>query len=198
MPDATTTRSRSRRNALALACGALLVLPAALVPSAGMRSGGPTRSSAAPASPIVRTPAGSATADAQARSLRHATRMLAREMRGAARCDPVLPKPRFAACVIPALRHIGIGGRTAAGFVRGVRAQVSLGACSMYLLRLQSANGAGSSNARWLLPQLYEPAGVRARRHIVGQIALTARMLRSAARAAPVDVCSAAGSAPAT
>jgi hypothetical protein len=197
VPDATTTRTRSRRNALAIACGALLV-PAALVPAAGLLTTGPARSSAAPSSPTVRTPAGSATADAQARSLRHATRLLAREMRGAARCDPALPKPRFAACVIPALRHIGIGGRTAAGFVRGVRAQVSLGSCSMYLLRLQSANGASSSNARWLLPQLYEPAGVRKRRHIVGQIALTARMLRNAARAAPVHVCSAGGSAPAT
>ena len=79
-----------------------------------------------------------------------------------------------------------------------IRAQVSAGPCNLYLLRLQSANGAGSSNARYLLPQLYEPGGVRARRHIVSQIALTARMLHRAARAAPRDVCAPAVGGPAT
>jgi len=196
--DATTSRSRSRRNALALACGALLMSPLVLAPAVSQLASGSAPSLAISRSGDAGPSPGSATADAQSRTLRHATDLLAREMRGAAGCDPTLPMRAFAACVTPALRHAGIGGRTTAGFVFGVRAQVSAGPCNLYLLRLQSANGAGSSNARYLLPQLYEPGGVRARRHIVSQIALTARMLHRAARAAPRDVCAPAVGGPAT
>jgi hypothetical protein len=197
--DATTSRSRSRRNALAAALGALLMSPLVFAPAVSqLASGGGSTLAASAASDAAGPPPGSATADAQARTLRHATDLLAREMDGAARCDPALAKRPFARCVMPALRHAGIGGRTTAGFVFGVRAQVSAGPCNLYLLRLQSANGAGSSNARYLLPRLYEPGGVRARRYIVGQIALTARMLHNAARAAPRNVCSLAVGGPAT
>ena len=156
--DATTSRSRSRRNALALALGALLMSPLALAPAVSQLVSGSAPSFAMSGSDDAGPSPGSATADAQARTLRHATDLLAREMRGAARCDPALAKRVFAACVMPALRHAGIGGRTTAGFVFGVRAQVSAGPCNLYLLRLQSANGAGSSTRADPLPRLYEPA----------------------------------------
>jgi hypothetical protein len=134
-------------------------------------------------------PAIEATTGPEARQMRHATRMLGRELGAAARCEADLARARFAACVAPALRHAGIGGRTNAMLVRTVLAAAHTGPCRTYLTGLQAANDAAGDSARWLLPQLYEGGGRRAQRHMLDQIALDAQMLRRAAS----DVCSQRG-----
>jgi hypothetical protein len=131
-----------------------------------------------------------ATTGPEARQIRHATLVLADDMGAAARCDPALARPRFAACVAPALRHADIGGRTNAMLLRTVLAPVTAGPCRTYLAGLQAANDAAGDSARWLLPQLYVVGGRPAQRHIRGQIALDARMLRRAAGGARSEVCS--------
>ena len=122
--------------------------------------------------------------------MRRATRVLGDEIAAAARCDATLPRARFAACVAPALRHAGIGGRTNAMLLRTVLAPVRAGACRTHLLGLQAANGAAGDSAQWLMPHLYEGGGRAVQRHMLGQLALDASMLRRVVRAAPGDVCS--------
>jgi hypothetical protein len=135
-----------------------------------------------------------ATSAAEARQMRRATRQLAGELTEAARCDVRQTSRRFAACVTPAMRHAGIGGRTTAMLVRGVMARVHAGRCRSYLFGLQAANDAAGDSARWLLPQLYEPGLARRRREIAGQLALAGAMLRRASRRA--DACSLAAAMP--
>jgi hypothetical protein len=153
----------------------------------------------AAAPPAISRPGGriDATSDAEARQMRRATRRLGAELSARARCDPRRPPARFAACVGPALRHGGIGGRTAALLLRGVLARVPAGRCRGYLFRLQAANNAAGDQARWLLPTLYEAGRRRRQRALAGQLALAGRMLRRAARASAPGVCSPGASGPA-
>jgi hypothetical protein len=123
---------------------------------------------------------------AQARQLRAATERLGGEMTAAAGCGT----HRFAHCVAPTLRRAGIGGRTTAMLVRVVMADVPIGRCRSYLFGLQAANDAAGDEARWLLPLLYEAGRRRHQHKIAVQLALAARMLHRASRAAAADVCS--------
>ena len=129
--------------------------------------------------PSAAGPRVGATSDAEARQLRGATQILAAELSAAARCGT----GRFAACVTPALRHGGIGGRTTAMLARVVMADVPVGPCRTHLLGLQAANDAAGDQARWLLPLLYGPGRRRHQHEIAGQLALAGDMLRRAARA---------------
>jgi hypothetical protein len=120
-----------------------------------------------------------ATSDAEARRLQGATQTLAAELSAAAHCGT----DRFAACVAPALRHGGIGGRTTAMLARTVMADGPVGPCRTYLFGLQAANDAAGDEARWLLPLLYGPGRRRHQHEIASQLALAGDMLRRAARA---------------
>jgi hypothetical protein len=139
-----------------------------------------------------------ATADAEARRMRSATRQLANELSAAARCDARQAPHRFSLCVIPALRHAGIGGRTTAMLIRGITAAIPTGRCRNYLFGLQAANDASADNARGLLPVLYQAQPRHRHRRMVTQLALNARMLHRALRAAPANTCSPTGSELAT
>jgi hypothetical protein len=133
-----------------------------------------------------------ATSDAEARRLRGATQSLAAELSAAARCGT----GRFAACVAPALRHGGIGGRTTAMLAGVVMADVPLGPCRTYLFGLQAANAAAGDQARWLHPLLYGPDRRRHQHEITRQVALAGGMLRRAARAGAGGCTPAARRAP--
>jgi hypothetical protein len=132
-----------------------------------------------------------ATSDAEARRLRRVTRALGAELRAAARCGTV-------ACVTPALRRAGIGGRTTAMLARGVMAGVPAGRCREYLFGLEMANDAAGDEARWLLPLLYGPGRQDRRRAVAGQMELAGRMLHRTARAAAADVCAPGADGPAS
>jgi hypothetical protein len=97
----------------------------------------------------------------------------------------------------PALRHGGIGGRTAALLLRGVLARVPAGRCGAYLFRLHAANAAASDVTLWLLPRLYEAGRRRRQPQVARQLGLAGRMLRRAALAAAPGVCSPGASGPA-
>jgi hypothetical protein len=133
-----------------------------------------------------------ATSDAEARRLRKVTRSLSGELSAAARCGT----PRFRACVAPALRRAGIGGRMTAMLARGVMARVPAGPCREFLFGLQAANDAAGDEARWLLPLLYDGGRHRHEREIAGQAALAGRMLHRAGHAAAVNVCAPAADGP--
>lgn len=138
-----------------------------------------------------------ATSDAEARQMRGAVTTLARQAAGGARCDPNDPPAQYAPCVIPALRHLRIGGQMGTNVLNVVIADVPFVSCRGYLLGLQSAMQGAGEDARWLLPQLYGPDRRRAQHEVATQIALVVRMLRHAATAAPADVCSVAANGPA-
>jgi hypothetical protein len=191
-------RTRSRPLNLAVALLVLAAAPSAVMLAASLRTGGKAASSAPVSVSMPRPgPRIDATADAEARQMRSATRGLASELSAAARCDAGQTPHRFSLCVIPALRHAGIGGRTTAMLLRGVTAAVPGGRCRDYLFGLQTANDASADNARWLLPLLYQGQPGDHRHHMVAQLALSARMLHRAAGAAPADICSPAGGEPA-
>jgi hypothetical protein len=187
-------RTRSRPLNVALALLALAATLPAVMLVAELRTGGNAASNAPIALSMARPgPRVDATADAEARQMRSATRGLANELSAAARCDARQTPHRFSLCVIPALRHAGIGGRTTAMLLRGVTAAVPTGRCRNYLFGLQAANDASADNARWLLPLLYQGQPGHHHHKMVAQLVLSARMLHRAARAAPADICSPAG-----
>jgi hypothetical protein len=130
-----------------------------------------------------------ATSDAEARRMWHVTMTLARRLAAATRCDPSDAPTRYATCVVPALRQAGIGGRMAATALHVVIAGVPMGGCRGYLLGLQAANEGAGESARGLPPHLYWPDRRRTQHEVATQIALTARMLRHAAAAAPANAC---------
>jgi hypothetical protein len=167
--------------------GKVAVVVGALALAVGLA---PHRGTSGPApAPTVATVAGTrldATSDAEARQLRATTRRLGADLSAGAQCAAA----RFVACVAPALRRAGIGGRTTAMLVRGLAATVPFGRCRSYLIGLQTANDGAGDTARWLLPLLYVGRRERDEREVVTQLALAGRMLRHAARAAPADVCS--------
>jgi len=142
----------------------------------------------------VADPRVDATSDAEARQLRGATQGLAAELRAAAHCHT----GRFAACVTPALRHGGIGGRTTAMLARVVMADVPVGPCRTYLFGLQAANEAAGDATRWLLALLYGPDRRRHQHEIASQVARAGGVLRRAARAGAGGCTPAVGPASST
>jgi hypothetical protein len=138
-----------------------------------------------------------ATSDAEARQMRRATHLLAREVAAAAHCNPAVTPARYQPCVLPALRHAGIGGPTGARLLNVVIESVPFGRCRGYLLGLQAALDGAGEDARYLLPKLYEPGRPHAQHEIAGQLALIAHTLRHAGRSAAADVCSPGAAMPA-
>jgi hypothetical protein len=129
--------------------------------------------------------------------MRDAVMTLAGQAAVGLRCDPNAPWVRYRPCVVPALRHLGIGGRMGSTVLNVVIRSVPFGACRGYLLGLQGAMEGAGEDARWLLPQLYEPGRVRAQHEITSQLRLIGAMLRHAATVAPADVCSVGADGPA-
>src|SRR5437588_9424641 len=80
-----------------------------------------------------------ATSNAEALRMRAAVKTLARQTAAGARCDPGQRSARYTACVVPALRHAGIGGRMGATVLNVVIAGVPYGLCREYLIGLQAA-----------------------------------------------------------
>jgi hypothetical protein len=138
-----------------------------------------------------------ATTDAEARSMRRATRRLGRDLAVSARCKASTTPRRFAACVLPALRRATIGGRFGAMLLRNAAVRAPAGACRTYLLGLQAANDAVDDQATWLITELYGARRRSRQRHVVRQIAAASRMLDRAGQAAADDVCAAGGGGPA-
>jgi len=138
-----------------------------------------------------------ATSDAQARQMRRALMRLAGQTNPGARCHPNEPPARYAPCVVPSLRHAGMGGQMAANVLNATIAGVPFGLCRAYLLGLQAAAQAAGDQARWLLPHMYGPDRRGAQAEVATQLAQITHMLRRAARAAPANVCSVAADTPA-
>jgi hypothetical protein len=132
-----------------------------------------------------------ATFEPEAQRMRTVTLQLAGEVHATRGCPH--RRRAFAACVAPALRHVGIGGRMAATVLHGIARTGPSGGCRAYLFGLEVANDAAADQARWLLPRLYERGGPY---EITGQLALAGQMLRRAARAAQPEVCSPAADGP--
>ena len=112
-------------------------------------------------------------------------------------CRPEVPPARYAPCVVPSLRHAGMGGQMAANVLNATIAGVPIGPCKAYLLGLQAAAQAAGDQARWLLPHMYGPDRRRAQADVATQLAQITHMLRRAAGAAPAGVCSVAADSPA-
>jgi hypothetical protein len=129
--------------------------------------------------------------------MRRALMNLAGQTRPGARCRPNDPPARYAPCVVPSLRRAGMGGQMAANVLNAVIAGVPSGPCKTYLLGLQATAQAAGDQARWLLPNMYGPDRQRAQHEVATQLAQITHMLRRAARAAPVDVCSVTAGSPA-
>lgn len=151
---------------------------------------------AAPA-PVSAHPHLDATSDAQARQMRRALMNLAAQAAPGARCHPNEPPARYAPCVVPSLRHAGMGGQMAANVLNATIAGVPFGPCRAYLLGLQAAAQAAGDQARWLLPHMYGPDRRRAQGEVDKQLGQITHMLHRAARAAPANVCSVAADSPA-
>jgi hypothetical protein len=178
------------------------IFVAALIAAVGVwvgvsPSGQGATSPAAQPAPAEPHPQLDATSDAEARQMRAAVMTLARQAAVGLRCDPNAPSAQYRPCVVPALRHLGIGGRMGANVLNVVIAHVPVGNCRGYLLGLQGAMEGAGEDARWLLPQLYERGRRRAQHEISSQIHLIAAMLRHAATAAPAYVCSVGADGPA-
>ena len=130
-----------------------------------------------------------ATTHAEARRMRQAVIVLAAETAAGARCDPGGRPDRYGPCVVPALRHVVMGGLMAANVLEAVTADVPSGRCRAYLLGLRAAAQAAGDQAHWLLPQLYGPERRQAQRETRKQLKQITSMLRRAARASAVAVC---------
>jgi hypothetical protein len=135
--------------------------------------------------------------DAQARHMRRVLQSLADQTSPGVRCRPNDPPARYAPCVVPSLRHAGMGGQMAANVLNPAIASVPFGPCRTYLLGLQAAAQAAGDQARWLLPNMYGPDRRRAQHEVATQLAQITRMLRRAAHAAPANVCSVGADGPA-
>ena len=128
--------------------------------------------------------------------MRRATLTLARQTAAGIRCHPADPPRQYAACVVPALRRAGIGGRVAATTLNVAITALPMGPCRGYLLALGGRGGRRRERALAAAPPLQPPSPAHAA-EIATQVALTARMLRRAATAAPADVCSVEADGPA-
>ena len=160
---------------------------------------GPATHGATRATPAPRTarPHLDATSYVQARQMRRALMILAAQTSPGARCHPNEPPARYAPCVVPSLRHAGMGGQMAANVLNATIAGVPFGPCRAYLLGLQAAAQAAGDQARWLLPHMYGPDRGRAQDEVDQQLGQITHMLRRAASAAPANVCSVGADRPA-
>jgi hypothetical protein len=128
------------------------------------------------------------TAVAQTRQLRAVAAGLADELAGAAGCDPHRAQAAYAACVLPGLRRVGIGGRTAALFLRQTMVGLPAGACRNQLAVLTMAAGLAGQQAGELLAALYWPRPSAHRAQTAHDLAGAAQMLRDAyGRAEPAS-----------
>ena len=182
---------------LALAAG--VTAPVATVTVGPLHTFGATAPPARPTSRAAGVQAGNSglggDAWAQTRTMRTAARRLAAELDRAALCD--LRSEGYERCVLPALRHTVMGGRTAAFVLRTVIAPVRPGGCRGYLLELQAANQEASGQAQWTQSQLYDTS-VRDRwRRASIQIKLAAAMLHRATAPGGAELCSPAANGPA-
>ncbi len=172
------------------AFGTAAVVAGTIALAVGLEPHGGAPRPARPALVSIGTPAHiglDATSDAEARRLRRVTSALGAELSTAAGCTS-------AGCMVPALRHAGIGGRTTAMLARVVMQGVPTGLCRNYLFGLQAANDAAGDSAHWLLPKLYERGN--GPREVSEQLGLAGQMLRHAALAAPAGVCSPSADGP--
>ncbi|MEA2277810.1 MAG: hypothetical protein QOC78_2770 [Solirubrobacteraceae bacterium] len=133
--------------------------------------------------------------DVEARTLHAISAGLARNVTRAARCEP--RRAGFDACVLPALRSGGIGGREAARLLTTVVASAPAGSCRGYLLELQAADQALGEQVQWLLTRLYDTPRGGARRGVAAGLRHAAPMMARATRAGPPRACAPAGSGPA-
>lgn len=167
--------------------------PAAVLLAVGVAAGVHFGTSSSPpkaaAPPVLQPRMGlDASSDAQARIMRHATRVRADELAVASRCK----EPGFTECTAPALRHTAMSGRTTAVLLHVVVERIPAGDCRTYLFRIGAASDAAGDQARWLMANV-----AQGRRHIAGQIAIAAQMLEHAWRAARADVCAPKATGPA-
>ena len=124
----------------------------------------------------------------QARRMQGVTAVLRHELRAAAACD--LGSASYEPCVLPALRHMVIAGRTAAFVLRAVIDSTTDAECRGYLLELQAADAAASDEAQWTMQQLYDRS-VQDRRHRAArQLRGAAAMLTRATAPRHNDACS--------
>ncbi|MEA2254709.1 MAG: hypothetical protein QOG35_754 [Solirubrobacteraceae bacterium] len=129
--------------------------------------------------------------DGEARTMHAVSAKLARDVTRAARCDP--RRARFDACVLPALRSGGIGGREAGRMLTTVVASAPAGSCRGYLLELQAADQALGEQVQWLLARLYDTPRGGARREVADGLRHAAPMMARATRAGPPRACAPAG-----
>jgi len=96
----------------------------------------------------------------------------------------------FERCVLPALRHAVMGGRTAALVLRTVVNTTADGPCRGYLLELGAANAAASDQAQWTIGQLYDRSVHDRRRRAATFVRTAEAMLTRAAAPRAIDACS--------
>ena len=145
---------------------------------------GPTRTTASrsrPEHPAALSTAGTPTAPAmnQAQRMRSVTAGLRDELHAAAGCHT--RSAAYEHCVLPALRHTAMGGRTAAFVLRTVINTTADPPCRAYLLELGAANTAASEQAQWTIQQLYDRSRHDRRRRAAKLVRTAAAMLTRAA-----------------
>jgi hypothetical protein len=133
---------------------------------------------------------------AQVRGLREASARLAAELRRSARCDPRVPRAAYHRCVLPGLRHAGIGGSSTALLAGTVARDLPAGACRASLGSLAGASSETGGIARDLLAHLYyRDGGTQAQMAVA--LAGLARMLTGAVHRTDPTACALAARGPA-
>jgi len=120
--------------------------------------------------------------------MRNVTAGLRDELQAAAGCH--IRSAAYEPCVLPALRHAVMGGRTAALVLRTVIETTADPRCRAYLLELGAANAAASDQAEWTIQQLYDRSRHDRRDRTAKQVQITAAMLTRAAAPSASDACS--------
>jgi hypothetical protein len=114
-----------------------------------------------------------------AQRMRSVTAGLRDELHAAAACHT--RSAAYEHCVLPALRHTAMGGRTAAFVLRTVINTTADPPCRAYLLELGAANSAASEQAQWTIQQLYDRSRHDRRRRAAKLVRTAAAMLTRAA-----------------
>jgi hypothetical protein len=129
-----------------------------------------------------------AAAVSQAQRMRSVTAGLRNELHAAAACHT--RSATYEHCVLPALRHTVIGGRTAAFVLRTVINTTADPPCRAYLLELQAANAAASEQAQWTIQQLYDRSRHDRRGRAAERVGAVGAMLTRAAAPREINACS--------
>jgi hypothetical protein len=124
----------------------------------------------------------------QARRMRGVTARLRDELVVAAACQT--RSAAYERCVLPALRHAVMGGRTAALVLRPVIETTSDPPCRAYLLELGAANTAASEQAQWTIQQLYDRSQHDRRARAATFVRTGAAMLTRAVAPGGINACS--------